>query len=199
MPNPQTPDLTNILDALLTTFRSGGKLLVCGNGGSAADSEHVVGELMKSFELPRPLPPELKERLRGTDLAEGASLAESLELGLPAISLSSQTSLLTAIANDQGYENVFAQQVLGYGRPGDALLAFTTSGESRNVVRALITAQALGLTAIAFTGANGGAAAKYANHLVAVPATSTARVQEQHLAAYHELCAALEAAMFAPS
>lgn len=194
-----TAPLAAALEALIATFRAGGKLLVCGNGGSAADSEHVVGELMKRFEAPRPLPEALRVELARLGGEEGESLARTLEGALPAISLSSQTSLLTAIGNDQGFENVFAQQVLGYGRPGDALLAFTTSGNSRNVVRALIAAEAIGMVTIAFTGASGGAAARHARHVVAAPATATARVQELHQAMYHELCAALEAAFFTPT
>lgn len=186
------------MEALVGAFRGGGKLLVCGNGGSAADSEHVVGELMKRFMLPRPIGAELVEALTQIAGAEGASLAESLERALPAISLNSQTSLLTAIGNDRGFENVFAQQVLGYGQPGDVLLAFSTSGDSQNVVRALITARAIGVITVAFTGEGGGRAAQFADYLLAVPATTTATVQELHMKAYHSLCATLERIFFLP-
>jgi D-sedoheptulose 7-phosphate isomerase len=181
------------LDVLTSVYRSGNKLLVCGNGGSAADSEHMVGELMKGFLKQRPLPPGDAAKL---EVAGGKEIASRLEGALAAISLPSQMSLLTAIANDGDYDLTFAQQVYGLGRPGDALLAISTSGRSQNVCNAVIVAKAFGLKSIALTGQSGGDLAPLADIAIKVPSDNVAEIQELHLPVYHWLSTELEAAFF---
>jgi D-sedoheptulose 7-phosphate isomerase len=179
-------------------FAGDGALLVCGNGGSAADSEHIVGELMKGFALPRPVPDDVRGRLSDADPVGGDGLADRLQGALRAISLVSQTSLATAIANDGDADMVFAQQVYGYGRPGDALLAISTSGSSRNVVNALRVARAQGLCTVGLTGRSGGAMQALCDVAICVPYDDTPTIQERHLAIYHALCLALELRFFGP-
>lgn len=182
--------------ALFTSFRAGGKLLVCGNGGSAADSEHMVGELMKGFMMARPIPQGVVDRLREAFGDEGAALAVKLQGALPAIALVGQNALATAISNDTDAAAVFAQQVYGYGRSGDVLLGISTSGNSRNVVQAAQVARVLGLRTVALTGRRGGALAELSDVAVRVPYDDTPGVQERHLPIYHALCIALEEAFF---
>ena len=176
-------------DVLLGCCRSGGKVLTCGNGGSAADSEHIVGELLKSFRLRRPVPADIASQLP-------PELAAKLEGALPAVSLVSMSGIVTAFANDVAWETAFAQQVLGLGRPGDVLVALSTSGNSANCVAAAQVAKAKGMKVVALTGAGGGRLAALADAAICVPETETYLVQELHLPVYHALCAALEAAMF---
>lgn len=190
------PSLVQAFEALEACYRRGGQVLVCGNGGSAADSEHLVGELMKGYLSPRPVPEEVRRALVAASPDNGVYLADHLQGGLPTISLASQTGLLTAVANDIAGDMIFAQQVYGYGRPGDALIAISTSGRSRNVVNAVQVARARGLTTIGFTGGNGGALKLAAEVAVCVPHAVTAEIQERHLAIYHALCAMLEEALF---
>jgi phosphoheptose isomerase len=180
---------------LLTCFRGGNKLLVCGNGGSAADSEHIVGELMKGFRRRRPAAEPLVDRLRTLYGEEGEKIARSLQSALPAISLVSQVSLATAVANDVSADMVFAQQVFGYGREGDALIAISTSGNAANVINAVKVARALSLRTIALTGP-GGALGEIVEFPIHVPGEDTARIQELHMNVYHAVCAALEAEIF---
>jgi len=178
---------------LIGCFRSGGKLLACGNGGSAADCEHLVGELMKSYLTPRPMPPAQQAALKAA--ADGGYLASHLQVALPAISLVSQTGLLSAVANDMGADLVYAQQVQGYGRPGDVLVAISTSGNSRNVLLAAQTARALGVSTLGVTG-RGGALRDLCDVAICVPQDKTAVIQERHLAFYHALCAVVERVLF---
>jgi D-sedoheptulose 7-phosphate isomerase len=186
-------ELRAALDGLAAVYRSGNKLLVCGNGGSAADSEHIVGELMKGFLKRRPISAEHAAKL---DAAGGNEIASRLQGALAAISLPSQMSLLTATANDGNYDLTFAQQVYGLGRPGDALLAISTSGQSRNVCNAVIVAKAFGLKSIALTGKSGGELATVADVSIKVPADNVAEIQELHLPVYHWLSTELEAMFF---
>jgi len=181
---------------LASCYREGGKVLVCGNGGSAADSEHIVGELMKGFRSVRPLPPEHREQLVRSWGEEGRQLAERLQRALPAISLVSQVSLGTAVANDQGADLQFAQQVYGYGRPGDVLVGISTSGKAVNVLAACRVARAFGLVILGLTGAGGGPLAELSDLAVRAPAAATAEVQLWHLRIYHLLCAVLEEEFF---
>lgn len=178
---------------LLDSFRSGGKLLVCGNGGSAADSEHAVGELMKSFRFKRRIDPAFAEAYREANSAEAPSW---LEGALPAISLVSQTALSTAFGNDEAAVGVFAQQVYGYGEPGDVLLAISTSGNSANVVEAAKVARAKGVRVVSLTGYKESVLAALSDTCVRVPRDEVFRVQELHLPVYHALCAAVEAEIF---
>jgi D-sedoheptulose 7-phosphate isomerase len=192
---PCRASLTEAAEVLIDSFRAGGKLLVCGNGGSAADSEHIVGELMKGYRSLRPLGPERAAALGRYFPGEGAALAAKLQGALPAISLVSQVSLTSAVANDVGAEMVFAQQVFGYGRPGDVLLAISTSGNAANVLNAVRVGRAFGLRCIALTG-TGGALGRLCDPSVAAPGADTAAIQENHMRMYHALCGAVEAELF---
>lgn len=174
-------------------FKAGHKLLTCGNGGSAADSEHIVGELMKSFRFKRPVSDEFKIAYRKCN---GEDAPEWLEGALPAISLVSQTALSTAFGNDETNIGTFAQQVLGYGDSGDVLLAISTSGNSANVVEAAKVARAKGVKVVALTGANDSKLALFSDVCIRVPRTEAFQVQELHLTVYHCLCAAAEADVF---
>jgi len=185
---PLKDKVANAFKILLRTWRSGGKLLVCGNGGSAADADHIVGELMKGFYLKRPLPRELAGKLGG--------LGECLQAALPAIALTQHMALSSAFLNDVDPQMVFAQQVLGYGKAGDTILCISTSGNSVNVVNAARLARALGLKVISMTGENGGCLAELSDVLLNVPGGVTADVQELHLPVYHTLCAMIEAEFF---
>jgi D-sedoheptulose 7-phosphate isomerase len=177
---------------IIECFSNGGKLLVCGNGGSSADSDHIVGELMKSFEIKRPVNDELKEQLLKISDEKSSYLSEKLEQGLPAISLNSHTALISAVSNDTDPRLVFAQQVVGYGNKGDVLLGISTSGNSQNVINALITAKAKGLITIGLTGYNGGIMKQYCDLVINVPAKSTTHIQELHLPVYHTICQLVE-------
>ncbi|MEP7356431.1 MAG: SIS domain-containing protein [Anaerolineales bacterium] len=191
-------ELERAAEAIVACFRAGGKVLICGNGGSAADAEHLVGELMKSYLAPRPVPEAVRRALAAASPEYGPYLAEHLQGALPAISLVSQVGLLTAIANDIAGDMIFAQQVYGYGRPGDLLIAISTSGNSRNILRAAEVARALDMRVLGFTNRSGGALAPLCTVCVRAPADRTADVQEYHLATYHALCALVEEALFVP-
>jgi phosphoheptose isomerase len=179
-------------EMIIQCYSGGGKILVCGNGGSSSDSDHIVGELMKSFELKRAVRKDIAEKLFEVSPERGKYLAQKLESGLPAISLSSQTSLTTAICNDIDADLVFAQQVLGYGCDRDVIIAISTSGNSQNVVDACITAKAMKLKVIGLTGRSGGKMKQYCDILINVPETRTAFVQELHLPVLHALCLIIE-------
>lgn len=181
---------------LRETFAGGGKLLICGNGGSAADAEHLVGELMKGYLSNRPIADQLREQLRAEYGETGNYLAAHLQGALPTISLVSQVSLITAFANDVAADMVFAQQVYGYGVRGDALIGISTSGNSTNVLHALRVARVVGLETIGFTGKSGGALNELCDVIVRVPWDLTADVQERQLAIYHVVCARLEEELF---
>lgn len=181
---------------IAAAYERGGKLLVCGNGGSAADSDHVVGELMKGFLLKRPLRPALAAAIRGAGAIVGLDPSALLQGALPAISLTGQGPLATAFANDVAAETVFAQQVLGLGSPGDVLLAISTSGNSRNVVNAAIAAIASGLKVVALTGKGDCLLDRLAEARIEAPGGSTAEIQEGQLPLYHALCAMLEERFF---
>lgn len=173
-----------------------GKLLIAGNGGSAADSEHIAGELMKRFKTPRPVPANFAEKLRETDPVRGPELAKNLEQGLMAIPLVAHEALSTAYINDVDGLGVFAQQLYGFGRPGDVFLGISTSGNSKNVMSATVVARALGLKVIGLTGAKGGELADVADVAIRVPETETFMIQELHLPVYHCLCLMLEERFF---
>lgn len=176
-------------------YRNGGKLLVCGNGGSAADSEHIVGELMKGFHLLRPLSE--KQKILFENLEHGEYIASALQGGLPAISLVSHTGLMTAFNNDVDSDLVFAQQVWGYMNENDVLITLSTSGNSKNCVYAAETAKAKGGKMISVTGEGGGKLKDLADSAVLLPSRDTAEIQELTLPTYHCLCAMIEAEFFA--
>lgn len=169
-----------------------GMIYVCGNGGSAADSEHIVGELMKGFQRERSLLDEEKAAFERHYGKEGLWLADRLQHGIPAVSLVSQIGIATAFVNDVGAEAVFAQQVYGYGKKGDLLWAISTSGNSMNVVNAVRTAKVRQMKSIAMTGEQDSQLSVLADVCIQVPARRTARIQEYHLPIYHCLCAMLE-------
>jgi len=174
-----------------------GKLLIAGNGGSAADSEHIAGELMKRFKTPRPVPADFAEKLQEVDSVRGPELAKNLERGLMAIPLVAHEALSTAYINDVDGLGVFAQQLYGFGRPGDVFLGISTSGNSKNVTSATVVARALGLKVIGLTGAKGGELANVADVAIRVPETETFKIQELHLPIYHALCLMLEDKFYA--
>ena len=181
------------VDLLIDSFSSGGKLLVCGNGGSAADSEHIVGELMKSFRFKRPVSQDFLSSYRR---ANGVDAPDWLEGALPAISLVSQSALLTAFGNDQDSVGAFAQQVYAYGCDSDILLAISTSGNSSNVVEAVKVARAKGIRIISLTGSKESRLTSLSDVCVRVPRDEVFQVQELHLPFYHCLCACVEAEFF---
>ncbi len=174
------------LQSMIDTYEKGGKILVCGNGGSAADSEHIVGELMKGFIKKRPVEdPRLPEELR-VDL-QGA---------LPAISLPSQCAILSAYINDISPEMMYAQLVYGYAEENDLLIGLSTSGNSKNVVKAVEVAKAMGIKTLSLTGEGGGKLMEISDITINVPADETYKIQEYHLPIYHYLCAATEEHFF---
>ena len=179
-------DIENALSLMIDTYKKGGKILVCGNGGSSADADHIVGELMKGF---------LKSR-KVTDERIPQELREKLQGALPAISLSAHTSLMTATINDNDADMVFAQQVYGYAKDNDLLIGISTSGNSKNVVNAVKVAKSLGIKTIALTGETGGELKQFADVTICAPSTETYKIQEYHLPIYHYLCAKVEEEFF---
>lgn len=184
-----------IVDAYLIMeecYSKGGKLLIAGNGGSAADAEHIAGELMKRFKTPRPVSKEFAEKLRSIDSVRGENLANNLECSLMAIPLVAHEALTTAYINDVDGLGVFAQQLFGFGRQGDVFLGISTSGNSKNVMSATVVAQALGIKIIGLTGNNGGELERVSDVCVKAPEVETYMIQEYHLPIYHCWCLMLE-------
>lgn len=188
------PSLNAAVDLIVSAFHGGNKVLTCGNGGSAADAEHIVGELMKGFLLQRRVSDAQEQQL----LSGGCpgELIAHLQQGVPAISLVAGVSLPTAFANDVSAKAVFAQQVFALGKKGDVLIAISTSGNSGNVIAAVHVAKALGIKCIGLTGGKKSLLADMANVCIAVPATEVVRVQELHLPVYHAICADVEDSLF---
>jgi len=185
-------EIQKAAESLIACFEQGGKVLVCGNGGSSSDSDHIVAELMNGFEKMRPIADKLKNQLAEISGDRGAYLAEKLQQGFPAISLTAHSTLITAIANDTDASLIFAQQVVGYGNIGDVLIAISTSGNSQNVIDGLITARAKGLKVIGLTGKTGGRMKPFCDVLINVSGSRTAYIQELHLPVYHTICAMIE-------
>ena len=179
-------EIEQALALLIETYRNGGKVLVCGNGGSAADSEHIVGELLKGFMSKRPV----------TDERIPEALRAELQGSLPAISLPSQCAILTAYCNDVSPEMVYAQLVYGYGKEGDVLIAISTSGNAANVAKAAEVARCIGVKTVALTGARDSKLSALATVTIKVPETETYKVQELHIPVYHYLCAEVEKELF---
>ena len=180
-------------------YKADRKLLIAGNGGSAADAEHIAGELMKRFKLPRPVPHEFAKCLQSIDSERGEFLANNLERGLMAIPLVAHEALSTAYLNDVDGLGVFAQQLYGFGRQGDVFWGISTSGNSKNVINAAVVAKALEMKVIGLTGNNGGELAKVSDVVIKVPEEETYRIQELHLPVYHCLCLMLEEKFFGES
>lgn len=183
-------------EILQDCFASGGQLLVAGNGGSCADADHIVGELMKGFVKKRCVPEEFARVLKALGNEKGSELAEKLQGGLPAISLGNHAALSTAFLNDVDGAMIYAQQIYGYGKPGDILLGISTSGNAKNIEYAAITARAKGMRVIGLTGKDGGRLAELSDVAMIVPETETYKIQELHLPVYHTLCLMLEEAFF---
>ena len=196
MLNDTAPSIIEAYKVIEAAFSTEHKLLVAGNGGSAADSEHIAGELMKRFQKPRPIPTSMAEKLISIDPVRGTQLAKNLECPLMAIPLVAHEALTTAYINDVDGYGVFAQQLLGFGRAGDVFLAISTSGNSQNIMNAAIVARALDINVIALTGADGGELGRFADVVVKVPETETYKIQELHLPIYHCWCLMLEEHFF---
>jgi D-sedoheptulose 7-phosphate isomerase len=181
---------------MIKTFQSGGKILIAGNGGSAADSEHIVGELMKSFVRKRKLPDDYVARLDQINPEIAQFLASRIQPGLPAIALTGHISLSSACINDIDGTTVYAQQLYGYGKSGDLFIGISTSGNAKNVLYAAVAAKAKGLSVLALSGGTGGKLVEYADVSIIVPETETYKIQELHLPVYHTLCLMVEEYFF---
>jgi len=181
---------------LQKTYDKNGKLLIAGNGGSAADSEHIAGELMKRFKITRPINKELADKLMKIDPERGERLVKNLEMPLRAVPLTSHIAITTAYMNDADATGVFAQQMLGFGNEGDVFLAISTSGNSENIISACVVAKAMGIKIIGLTGEKESKLSKYADICIRVPETETYKIQELHLPVYHALCLMLESNYF---
>ena len=189
-------NLENTTNAIIDCFEKGGKLLICGNGGSCADADHIVGELMKGFLKKRPVPYELKQEMQKNNPQIKDDILDKLQMGLPAIALPSFTALNSAFCNDVDPELIYAQALMGLGNKNDILLCISTSGNSKNVFAAAEVGKALGLKIIGLTGANGGKLNEISDICITVPETETFKVQELHLPVYHYLCAEVEKYFF---
>jgi len=183
-------------ELMMETYRAGGKIMVCGNGGSCADSDHIVGELMKGFLKLRPIKGKKRDALCQALGDSGEEIVDKLQGGIPAISLPAQAAVLSAFANDVDASLVYAQLVYGYARKGDLLIGLSTSGNSKNVVAAARVAKAVGISALALTGSRESKLSAICDRTVRVPETETFKVQELHLPIYHYLCAYMENEIF---
>ncbi len=193
---PLEEKVIQAVEIIIDGYKNGGKVLVCGNGGSASDADHIVGELMKSFEGSRPLDVKLQQTIKQYSHERGEKLAEMLQQGLPAVSLTTHNALITAISNDISGDVIFAQQVVGLGQEGDILIGLSTSGNAVNVVDAMIVAKAKKMKIIGFTGETGGKMKDFCDVLINVPEKRTAYVQELHLPVYHTICMMVEMELF---
>ncbi|MBQ8317183.1 MAG: SIS domain-containing protein [Lachnospiraceae bacterium] len=189
-------DINKAFEIIRDSYNVGGKLLVAGNGGSAADSEHIVGELMKGFVKPRQLDKDIQDKLSEVDTEMGKVLGEKLQGALPAIALVDHVALSTAYLNDMDPLLGFAQQLYGYGNKEDVFLAISTSGNSQNILYACTVAKAKGLKVVGLTGKDGGKLKDMCDVAIVVPEAETFKIQELHLPVYHCLCLMLEEKMF---
>lgn len=185
-------DIYEAYKVMKTCYENGGKLLIAGNGGSAADSEHIVGELMKGFVKQRKVDDSFAAALKSVDVELGERLAKNLQMGLPAIALTGHNALTTAYMNDMDPMLCFAQQLNGYGVAEDVFLGISTSGNSQNVYAAAVVAKAKGMKIIGLAGRNGGKIAEISDVAIIVPVQETYQIQELHLPIYHALCLMLE-------
>ena len=189
-------DILKARDALIECYENGGKLLLCGNGGSCADCDHIAGEFLKGFLLKRPANEDFKNAMAEKYGDWGADIAGKLQQGLPTISLVTHSAAISAFENDVDPELIYAQQVLAYGKSGDVLIGISTSGGAKNVAAAVMTAKTIGMHTIGLTGKTGGKLAELADLALIMPKDETYRIQEDHLAVYHLLCAVVEYEMF---
>lgn len=189
-------DIKNTVDAMIACYERGNKILLCGNGGSCADCDHIVGELMKGFLKLRPISKTEKERMAAASPALDEEILSKLQCGLPAISLPSIAALNSAFCNDVDPELIYAQSLFALAKEGDLLIGLSTSGNAKNVFAAVKVAKALGVTVIGMTGAKGGKLYENADICIRVPENETFKIQELHLPVYHYLCAAVEEHFF---
>lgn len=189
-------DVHRAYSLLISCYNEDKKVLIVGNGGSGADAGHIVGELMKGFMLKRKLSDDMRKRLMEINPEMGPTIATKLQGAFPSIDLTAHSSLNTAFANDVDPNLIFAQQVLGYGKPGDIFWGISTSGNSKNILYGICVAKAIEMTTFAMTGKTGGKMRDLADISICVPAVSTPEVQELHLPVYHALCAMVEAHFF---
>lgn len=189
-------EIAQARDMIISSYKNGGKLLLCGNGGSCADCEHIVGELMKGFMLKRPVSEKQRQEMKKNNQNLTDEVVSKLQRALPAVSLPGLTGLNSAFCNDVDPKLIYAQGVMGLGKKDDVLLALSTSGNSENCVAAANVAKALGLKVIALTGQTGGKLKNIADVCVCAPETETYKVQELHLPIYHYICAAVENEFF---
>ncbi len=185
-------DIRAAADAIINSYKAGGKLIVAGNGGSAADSDHITGELLKSFVKKRKPDQKFLDALSAIDSDTGSYLSDKLQGSLPAIALTNNSALMTASLNDVDGNVLFAQQVMGFGKKGDVFLGISTSGNSKDVIYALAVAKALGVKTVALTGKTGGKCKELADISIVVPENETFKIQELHLPVYHALCLTIE-------
>ena len=189
-------DIEAARDMIIGCYENGGKLLLCGNGGSSADCDHIVGELMKGFLLKRPIDGAAKVKMRTASPSLSDKTLDSLQMGLPAISLTSISALNTAFANDVDPELIYAQSVFALGKAGDVLIAISTSGNAKNVCEAARVARAIGMKVVALTGKDGGELKHLSDVCVIAPECETYKIQEYHLPIYHYICAEVEKHFF---
>ena len=189
-------NIVKATDAIIACYENGGKVLLCGNGGSCADCEHIVGELMKGFLKLRPIDEEKRAEMKASSTLADDEILSKLQGGLPAISLPSMTALNSAFCNDVDPELIYAQPLMALGNKGDILIAISTSGNSKNVFGAVKVAKALGVTVIGLTGATGGKLKESSDICICAPETETFKIQELHLPIYHYICAEVEAHFF---
>lgn len=188
-------DIENAVNTIYNTYKNNGKILACGNGGSCADCDHIVGELMKGFLLKRNQS-EILKKLTACKFDDAEYMTANLQGALPAISLPSQTALITAFANDVAADMIYAQLVFGYAGEYDTLICISTSGNSKNVVYAAKIAKAIGIKTVALTGANESKLSEICDVAIRVPETETYKIQELHLPVYHYICAKIEEIIF---
>lgn len=193
---PIKSKIEKAIELLISTTKNDGTYLICGNGGSAADSDHIVGELMKGFILKRPITDETSKKLQQLFPTDHQYLMDNLQRGIRSISLMSHNALVSAFSNDKAPDLIFAQQVLGYGKRGDSLIAISTSGNSKNVIHAAQVAKVMGISVISLTGKSGGLLKEVSDVLIDVPEVETYKIQEYHLPIYHCICLALENEFF---
>lgn len=189
-------DIEKAQKLVISTYKNNGKILVCGNGGSASDSDHIVGELMKGFMLERKVGKEFVEKLKECGISDADYIAENLQGSLPAISLPAQSGILSAFANDVEPDMVYAQLTYGYANTEDVLICLSTSGNSKNVVNAAKVAKAKGARTLAMTGEKESELSKLCDVTIRVPESETYKIQELHLPVYHYLCAETEKEFF---
>lgn len=194
--NVNKNEIINAVETIIDTYKKGNKVLTCGNGGSSADSGHIVGELLKGFMKIRPISNEISKKLISIDSDIGSKLSMNLQMSLPAIDLTAQSPIISAVSNDIGQDYIYAQQVLGYGKENDVLIGLSTSGNSQNVVYAFVAAKALGVKTIALTGKNKSKLSDIADITINVSSVITPVVQELHLPIYHTICSCIESAFF---